>query len=336
MEQPAERLGILIANTGTPSEPTPEAVKDYLNQFLSNKRIAPMNKAVWWFILHAFILPKRSEASAAKYRKVWTDEGSPLSVYMSRLESKLNAAYREAGAPCTVKYAMSFGEPSIPDIVEEFYAEGISRLVILPLYPQAAYSQAKIVEDQVRETFKAMSWRPNVRYIYGYSDHPLYAKTIAQNILAAGFNPNSTDKLIYAFHSVPLTDIEHGDTYELTVGSSCLAISAALGIERTKWTIAYQCQFDKGREWLSPFTPNVLAREAELPEHRVFIVCPNFSIDCLETIYDIGCKYVPNYKSQLIMNGFQPTEESLIYVPCLNDSDAHVKLITEVVRRAIL
>ena len=336
MEQTAEPLGILIANTGTPSAPTPEAVRAYLEQFLSNKRIAPMNRVAWWFILHAFILPRRGEASAAKYRKIWTDEGSPLSVYMSRLEAKMNAVYRAADAPYVVKYAMSFGDPSVDDILEEFYAEGISRLVVLPLYPQAAYSQAKIVEDQVRAKLKAMSWRPFVRYIYGYSDHPLYAKTIAQNVLASGFNPDGTDKLIYAFHSVPLNDIEHGDTYELTVGSSCLAISDALGIERTKWTIAYQCQFDKGREWLSPFTPNVLDREAELPEHRVFIVCPNFSIDCLETLYDIGCKYGPGYKSQLIMNGIQPTDESLIYVPCLNDSDAHVRLLTEVVRRATL
>ena len=208
--------------------------------------------------------------------------------------------------------------------------------MILPLYPQSAFSTVKIVEDQVRAELKNLSWRPFIRYINGYSDHPLYARTIANSIRAAGFSPDSTDKLVYAFHSIPIADIEAGDTYELQVGTSCLAISNDLNIERRQWTIAYQCQFDKGREWLTPFTQIVLERESQLEKHRTFIVCPNFSVDCLETLYDIEYKYRPVFMNQLMKNGVEADDNSLIYIPCLNDTTAHVRLLMEVVRRATL
>ena len=336
MDANTSNIGVLLANTGSPTAPTAPAVREYLKEFLSNPRIVPVNPILWWIILRLFVLPKRGESSAEKYRAIWTDEGSPLLVNADNLAARLQELYRSQGLPITVKAAMSIGEPSIREAIAEFRAEGINRLVSIPLYPQSAFSTCKIAEDAIRATLKQMGWRPFIRYISGYSDNPLYVKAIASSVLAAGFKPGSTDKLVYSFHSVPLNDIERGDTYELQVGSSCLAISNELKIERRQWTIAYQCRVDSYHTWLSPFTQDVLAREARLEPHRVFIVCPNFSLDCLETLYDIEHMLKPGYLRQLSLNGFDADESSFIYVPCLNDSPQHVRLIADLVARTIM
>ncbi|MBR2790349.1 MAG: ferrochelatase, partial [Eggerthellaceae bacterium] len=208
MDANTSKIGVLLANTGSPAAPTAPAVREYLKEFLSNPRIVPINPILWWIILRLFVLPKRGEASAEKYRAIWTDEGSPLLVNADNLAAALQELYRSQGLPITVKAAMSIGEPSIREAIAEFRAEGINRLVSIPLYPQSAFSTCKIAEDAIRATLKQMGWRPFIRYISGYSDNPLYVKAIANAVLAAGFKPGSTDKLIYSFHSVPLNDIE--------------------------------------------------------------------------------------------------------------------------------
>ncbi len=333
--EPSDRIGILIANTGTPTAPTPEAVRSYLEGFLMHKRIVPMNRILWWGILHAFILPKRSDTTATKYRKIWTEEGSPMIVWHERLVEKLNAAFRETGEAYSVKLGMSFGSYPIADALRQFKEEGINRLIVLALYPQAAYSTVKVVEDEVRAAIKEMSWRPHVRYVNDYCTNPVYAKSIAASILNAGFEPNSADKIVFSFHSIPLADIHNGDTYELTSQSSCLAIADALGIDKRQWSIGYHSRFEDRRKWLGPFTPQVLEREVPMPAHRVFLVCPNFSVDCLETLYDVEYKIKPVYIKQLIQNNVGADADSFIYVPCLNDSDAHVNLIVDVIRHTV-
>ena len=336
MDATTANVGVLIANTGTPAEPTAEAVREYLKEYLSNPRIVPVNPIIWWVILRLFVLPKRGDASAAKYRKIWTDEGSPLLVNAEKLAAALNDLYRSQGLSVSVKVGMCVGEPSIAKALEEFKEEGVNRLISIPLYPQSAFCTTKVADDAVRATLKRLSWRPYMRYIAGYHDNPIYAKAIAAKILAAGFRPGTTDKLIYSFHSIPLTDIEHGDTYELQAGASCLAISGELKIERRQWTMGFQCRFDSAREWLSPFTQDVLAREAKTEPHRVFVVCPNFSLDCLETLYDMEHVLKPGYMRQLSLNGYDADENSFIYVPCLNDDPAHIRLIADLVAKTIL
>ena len=336
MEQQAERIGILIANTGSPDAPSQDAAREFLKQYLSNKRIAPKRNPFFWIQTRASIIPKRSETLAQQYRKIWMDEGSPMLVHTERLANALAAKYREEDLPYTVKFAMSFGSPSISDALEAFYEEGINRLVVLPLYPVSAFSTVKVVEDEVRAKFKAMSWRPYIRYINGYADHPVFARTIAASIKHAGFAPGSTDKLVYVFPSIPLSDIEAGDAYELSAGAACLAISNELLVERRQWTIAYGGVRYKEGEWLAPSLSTVLERESGLEAHRVFIACPNHPTDCLETLYEISAKAIPSYRSQLIMNGMQPATDCVTLVECLNDSDAHVRLLGEVVRRATL
>ncbi|MFR1639831.1 MAG: ferrochelatase [Eggerthellaceae bacterium] len=257
------RCGVLLVNTGTPSEPKPHAVRKYLARFLMDRRIAPMNRAGWWFVLHLFILPKRGRVSAEKYAKIWTDEGSPFTVAHERLRAGLADAFKREGVDAAVRCGMSYSDPSVLDCVRELKGAGCTRLIVLPLYPQSAYSTTGSVSDSVERALRKARWDVPCAFVDNYHDHTTYVRAIAASIKHAGFQVDSDDKVLFSFHSIPLSDIEAGDTYELQTSASSLQIASELGIDRNRWTIGYQCRFDKGREWLTPYTSDVLDRWAE-------------------------------------------------------------------------
>lgn len=326
------RCGVLLVNTGTPAEPKPRAVRKYLAKFLSDPRIVPMNRVGWWFILHLFILPKRGRASAEKYAKIWTDEGSPFTIAHQKLEVGLQAAFDEEGLDTLVRCGMSYSEPFVLDCIREFKAAGCTRLVVLPLYPQSALSTTASVSDSVKRALKKTRWNVPYDFIDNYHDDPTYVRAIAASLTHAGFDPESNDKVLFSYHSIPLIDIENGDTYELQTGASSLQIAGELGLDRNRWTIGYQCRFDKSREWLSPYTRDVLARWAEADVGRVFFICPNFAVDCLETIYDIDHELKPFYLDCIKKAGRTPEPDCFTYVPCLDRSRAHLKVLSDVLR----
>ena len=373
-----KRSGVLLVNTGTPTVPKPRAVRKYLAKFLMDKRIAPMNRAGWWFVLHLFILPKRGRASAEKYQKIWTDEGSPFTIAHQKLEAGLGAAFEDEGLDVAVRCAMSYSDPSVLDCVRELKGAGCTRLIVLPLYPQSAYSTTGSVSDSVERALKKARWDVPCDFVDNYHDDPTYIRAIAASIEHAGFKVDSDDKVLFSYHSIPLVDIEAGDTYELQTGATSLAVAGELGLDRRSWTISYQSRFDKGRTWLSPFTRPTLERLAQAaePGSRLFMVCPNFSVDCLETLYDVPYELEPLYRAviagQKVNADEEPgalentgkaaarcddahadladarrrqragddfrrgahrqrsDDEAFIYVPCLNRSKAHLKVLTAV------
>ena len=375
------KVGVIIANTGTPEAPTRKAVKKYLSQFLMDPRICPMPRPVWWTLLHTHILGKRSRASAEKYEKIWTEEGSPLIAITTSLESGLNEYYADRGLPVMVRAGMSYGKPQIKRVVKELKEAGCTELVVLPMYPQSAFSTTGSVSDGVEKAVRRARFKGDVCLIDGYGENATYVRAVAASIRNAGFSEESGDRLLFSFHSIPLKDIEAGDTYELQTGATSLAVAGELGLDRRSWTISYQSRFDKGRTWLSPFTRPTLVRLAQAaePGSRLFMVCPNFAVDCLETLYDIPFELEPLYRAALAGEAVnaeeepgalentgrraahcddhlaarqaaahagrdrtgepafrrgshrRPTpEESFIYVPCLNKSKAHLKVLTAV------
>lgn len=326
------KYGVLLVNTGTPAAPKPSEVRKFLSEFLMNKRIAPMNRAVWWLILHLFILPSRGRKSAEKYASIWTDEGSPLLIAQGKLVGGLQKSLKEAGFVYTkVEGAMSFGKPSIIQALKGLKKQGCEKLLVLPLYPQSAYSTTGVVHDGVKEALEKIDWDVDCHLIENYHDDPTYTRAIAASLRHAGFNADSPDKVLFSFHSIPLVDIEAGDTYELQCGASSLQIASELAIDRKQWTIGYQCRFDKNRQWLSPFTKEVLDRWAEAKVGRIFVVCPNFAVDCLETIYDVDYEMRRYYAQACREHGATPKREDFIYVPCLDKSKAHLKVLKDVV-----
>ncbi len=326
------RCGVLLVNTGTPSEPRPRAIRKYLAQFLMDPRIRPMNRICWWLCLHFFILPTRGHKNASKYESIWTDEGSPFILDHECLAEALDVQFRQEGFDTVVRCAMSYGEPSVLNVLEELRDRGCSRLLVLPMYPQSAYSQAYCVKDAVERARNEMQWDTPCDIIMGYSGNPTYIQAIAASLLNAGFQVNSNDRILFSLHSIPMADIEAGDTYELQVKSSCSRIADVLGLDSERWAIGYQSRFDKGRDWLTPFTRDILAQWAETDTGRVFFICPNFAVDCLETLYDVEQETEPYYFDCLEQHGWEVYDDSFIYVPCLDRTGAHLKVLSDILR----
>lgn len=325
--------GILIANTGTPSAPTPRAVKSYLSKFLMSPRIVPMNRIAWWFILHFAILPKRARASAERYERIWTPEGSPLAVAHARLERALQRRFDDEDLPYVVSTGLSFGSPSVVDGLRELREAGCGSVTVVPLFPQSAYSTTGIVVDEVSRARKKLRWSVPVDFVDNYAENATYVEAMAALIRHSGFDPASSDRLVFSYHSIPLTDVEAGDTYELQVGSSSLRIAGELGIDRDRWTIAYQSRFDRKRDWLAPSANDVLDRMAHTDVARLFVVCPGFAVDCLETLLDID-EEARAYYLDAVERTFDPVERAareFVYVPCLGATKAHVRVLHDVV-----
>lgn len=353
------KRGIVIANTGSPDAPTPEAVKTYLSEFLTDEHIMPMNPAVWKFILHSFILPRRSQKSAAKYALIWTEAGSPLTVTMGSLALKLEAALRSQGVDALVLSAGSYGSPSLAEALRTCIEAGCDEVIVVPLYPQSAYSTTSVVEDRAQAAWRELVARrereqatapsatpaaiPALSFIPPYYQNPLYTEALAKTIRAAGFGDEPDDRLLFAFHSIPLCDIKEGDTYHDQVVVTTHAVADLLGLNDDDWALGFQCRFDRSRSWLRQFVPEAIEElETARPIGRLFVVAPNFSIDCLETLYDIEIELRERYCGDTANNADNANNadkanhpRELIYIPCLNDSADQVALLCDEIATAL-
>ena len=312
------KIGVIIANTGSPSAPTPEAVRDYLREFLTDPRICPMRPIAWNFILNSFVLPKRSGVSAAKYAAIWRKGGSPLTDTMRALAASLDAS---CGTAFDVRCAMSYGEPSIPEALLSLRDAGCEELVVIPLYPQSAFSTTSVVRDKVEASLAEADWRPRIRFVDAYSDRDDYLDAIANSVKNTGFEEG--DRLLMAFHSIPMRDIARGDNYSLQACNTASEVASRLGLNDGQWVAGFQCRFDKSRKWLGPSTGEAIDSLGD-GYGRLFVVAPNFSVDCLETLWDIDFELRRRFEDA-------HSGTKLVYVPCLNDSQAHIDLLRAII-----
>ncbi len=335
-----QRCGILLTNTGSPDLPTPEAVSVYLREFLSDSRICPMNPRIWNMILKLFILPKRAPVSAEKYSRIWTDAGSPLVATTSKLTKKLDLELYDLTdgehlEPPYVVFAMSYGNPSIADVLFEMQEARCSDLVVVPMYPQSAFSTTLAATEKLEALLAKMDWQPHLHVIKDYWEHPSYIEAIASSLKDAGFCPDE-DRLLFVFHSIPMNDIQAGDTYAASTRSTADNVAKMLGIANDRWSIGYESRFDNARMWLDPFVEQAASdlhsksNSSDTPA-RLFVVAPNFSVDCLETHIDIE----EELAGFCVRAGIVSDEGDFIYVPCLNDSDAHVKMLSSIIRDSL-
>lgn len=326
------KKGVIIANTGSPDSPNVEAVKEYLAVFLADSRIRPMKSRMWDALLKHFILPKRSPYSASKYAEIWTDAGSPLSSSMQALACSLKETFASQSLDYTVRCGMSYGNPSISDALSHLHDAGCEEVCILPLYPQSAFSTTLVVKDKVHEALGSLDWNPALSFVNEYSSNPSYIQAIARSIEEAGFDATCDDRLVFAFHSIPMSDIRNGDEYGELSHASAQSIASELGLADQQWDIGFQCRFDKSRAWLGPSITQVIQKmlqDCHLKDGRLFVVAPNFAVDCLETLYDIDFELrskVANMRDDAF------STDSFVYVPCLNASQMHVELLYEVIR----
>lgn len=338
----AASVGVLLINTGSPAAPTEDAVRAYLETFLMDDRIRPLPAPVWRAILQHMVLPRRCPASAAKYASIWTDEGSPLIATSRALAALVENELRcggvsgDEGGPgggpsdgLPVRAAMTYGEPGIEEALEGLRATGCHRVVVLPLYPQSANSTTAAALDSVRRSLSLMSWDPRLSVVESYGDDAAYLDAITSSILSAGYDP-AADYLLLSFHAVPLSDVDAGDTYPAQARRSARAIAGRLGAAEGAWSVAYQSPFEDGRRWTGPNTARMVRELARYEPRRLVVACPGFSIDCLETLYDIDQVMREEYRAVRADGG-----DGLVYVPCLNDTPAHAAVLSRVVRRVL-
>ncbi len=318
-------VGILLINLGTPQAPTAQAVRPYLRQFLWDPRVIELSRPLWFLILHLFILTRRPKASARLYANIWTAEGSPLWVFSQRLAHRLEGAMREQiGTPLHVALGMTYGHPSIPAALAELKAKGCRRLLILPLYSHYSSTSTGASFDAVMK--ELMRWRlvPEVRTIHQYHDEPALIRALALSIRELWSQGGEPEKLVMSFHGIPERYFLNGDPYHCQCLKTGRLVAAELGLAADRYVVSFQSLFGR-EEWIKPYTSVTLAAMAQSGVRRVDVICPGFSVDCLETLDEIGREYRHLF---LAAGG-----EQYRFIPCLNDRREQVELLRDLALR---
>jgi len=318
------RAAVLMVNLGTPEAPTAKALRPYLKQFLSDRRVIEVPKPIWWFILHGFILPFRSPRSAEAYARVWTEHGSPLLVDSLGLAHKLEANFHKDLPRVKVMLAMSYGKPDIDSAVDRLRRENIQRLLVLPMYPQYSGTTTASVFDQVTDSLRRLRWLPEVRFVNNFHHDEKWQTAVAESIRRFRAKREKPDKLLFSFHGIPRKNLLAGDPYYCQCQASARNIAGRLELEDDEWMVTFQSRLGRA-EWLKPYTDKTLEELAHQGLKNLQVVCPGFSVDCLETLDEIALEG----RDEFIKAG----GESLEYIPCLNDSPEHVKALSALCRR---
>lgn len=312
-----KKIGVLLANLGSPTAPTTRAVRRFLKEFLWDKRVVNIPRPVWWLILNAFVLPFRPKKSARAYQAIWdTEKGSPLTFFTRQLTEKV--AQQLIAQDVTVDYVMRYGEPSIATQLRRFKAEGINDIVVLPLYPQySSTTTASIYDELIKEL---NSWRhlPSFRFISDYHQNEAYIAAIADSITQAWQAQSKNDLLIMSFHGLPEQLTKWGDPYFYQCQQTAKLIAEKLGLTENQWILVFQSRFGKA-QWLKPYCVDTLQALPTQGIKSVDVVCTGFAVDCLETLEEIA---IANKEIFIAAGG-----EHYRYIPALNDSDAHVNSI---------
>ncbi|HGF7196150.1 TPA: ferrochelatase [Vibrio cholerae] len=313
-----KKLGILLANLGTPQAPTPQAVKAFLSQFLHDQRVVDMSRWLWCPLLHGIILPTRSPKVAKLYQSIWMDEGSPLMVYSRRQRDKLAELSQRP-----VELGMTYGEPSLLDGIRKLQQQGVEQIVVLPLYPQYSATTTAAVFDGIAKALRQLPVVPELHFIRDYHDHPLYIQALAKSVRASWQLHGQGDLLLCSYHGIPKRYAQNGDIYPEHCKKTTELLAQALGLPQDKVMMTYQSQFGK-EEWLQPYTDKTMEALPSQGIKKLDVICPAFSVDCLETLEEIAEQ---NQEIFLHSGG-----EAFHYVPCLNDSQSHIELMAALVK----
>lgn len=280
----SSRVAVLFVNLGTPDAPEAGAVKTYLREFLSDRRVVEIPQIVWQPILRGIILNTRPKKSAHAYQQVWMDEGSPLAVHTRRIAEKMAGAWSNA---VTVDWAMRYGNPSVGSRLDALKAAGCERILIAPLYPQYCGATTASVMDAVGDWLGKTRWQPAIRTLPPYHDDPAYigalAVSVRSQLAETGFSPQ---RILAGFHGMPARTLELGDPYHCHCQKTARLLGEALG---RPIDISFQSRFGRAK-WLEPDTESVLRRLAGQGVRDVAVITPGFAADCLETLEEIGLR----------------------------------------------
>lgn len=320
----SEQTAVLLVNLGTPSAPTRSAVRRYLKEFLSDPRVVEIPRAIWWLILNGVILNIRPQKTAEKYASVWTPEGSPLQMHTAAQAKCLRGFFGEAKRLVTVDYAMRYGEPSIPTMLNRLKATGCTRILLLPLYPQYAASTTASVCDAAFAWMRTVRNQPELRCVRSFHDHPGYIGALAASVRKHwqhNGRPTAGYRLLMSFHGLPQYTREKGDPYHDECQTSARLLAQALALGNDEYLVCFQSRFGPS-EWLQPYTAPTLRALALQGIRRIDVMCPGFPADCLETLEEIAIEG----KDEFIRNGGREYH----YIPCLNENPDWIRALTDI------
>jgi len=311
------KVGVLLTNLGTPSRPVCPGLRDYLSEFLMDPRVIEIPTLFRTLLVKGIIINVRSHKSAATYREIWTEEGSPLMVNSVKLGEKVGALL---GDDFQVEVAMRYGKPSVTDKIRSLHQQGVHELVIIPMYPQYSGSTNGSTFDAVGAALSRQRWVPSLHFVSDYYQRDSYIKAIADSITTHWQEHGRKQKLIMSFH------ITRGDPYQAQCTQTAQRVADYLQLEEEAWLLVFQSRFG-AEEWLQPYCDKTLQALPAQGIKSVDIICPGFSADCLETLEEIEGENREYF--------MQAGGEAYSYIPCLNDSQAHAALMAEIVRDSI-
>ena len=319
----ADCIGVLVVNLGTPNAPTAPAVRRYLRQFLMDPRVIELPRILWWCLLNFIILPIRGFRSAANYRKVWTEAGSPLMQLSVALTAGIQRQLNAGQGKFSVQMAMSYGAPAIQTGLQALMAAGAKRLIVLPLYPQYSGSTTGSVFDGVTQALQGHRWVPDFRFISQYFERPDYIFALAESVRAHWAKQGRADLLLLSFHGIPKRYFSNGDLYHCHCYGTARRLREVLALSEDQMQVSFQSRVGR-EEWLRPYTDEVIKALPAKGVKTLDVLCPGFAVDCLETLEEIAGENAEYFR--------HAGGTSLRYIPALNDSDAHAQLLANLVR----
>ena len=328
MERPADhpampqpRIGVLLVNLGTPDAPEAGAVRRYLAEFLSDRRVVEIPPIAWQPILRGIILRTRPRKSAHAYRQVWTEHGSPLAAITRR---KAKALQSLLGDAAIVRHAMRYGRPAISTVLHEMIHAGCDRILLAPLYPQYCAATTATANDKAFDLLAAIRWQPAIRTLPPYHDDPLYIGALKANlerqIAALDFKP---ERLLLSFHGMPQRTLALGDPYHCHCRKTARLLAEQLSLPVD---LAFQSRFGRAK-WLEPATDVILSAYPGQGVKRIAVAAPGFSADCLETLEELGIR---GRDAFLAAGG-----SDFALLECLNDSSEGMTMLEGLVRREL-
>ena len=318
-----DKIGILVAQLGTPQAPTKEALRPYLKQFLSDPRVIEKNRILWWTILNLFILPFRPKRSAALYARIWKKEGSPLLLYTRALTEKLGERLKEQEENIETVFGMRYGSPSLESALDTLIEKGCSKILLLPLYPQYSATTSASTYDAVFPHLLKRRFVPTLRVAEPYYADKRYVQSLAQSInefyASAEIRP---ERLVLSYHGIPEEYVNKGDPYCCQCVETTAALLPLLDIPRNEVIHTFQSRF--GRDpWLQPYSDETIQMLGKKGVKNIAVVCPGFTCDCLETLDEMGNEAREEFQ--------EAGGETLQLIPCLNDARYWVDGLRDIV-----
>ncbi len=317
-------VGVLLVNLGTPDAPTPQAVKRYLAEFLSDKRVVEIPAIIWQPILRGIILNTRPRKSAHAYSQVWTEKGSPLAAITAEQAEALQA---RLGTSVKVGWGMRYGNPSIAQELTRLKEQGCDRILLAPLYPQYSSATTATVVDKTAEALGDMRWQPSLRVLPPYHDDPAYiaalARDLSRQLDGLSFEP---ELLLLSFHGMPQRTLELGDPYHCHCRKTARLLQALMDRPGLRFETTFQSRFGRAK-WLEPATDATLEAQAKGGTRRIAIAAPGFSADCLETLEELAIQG----REQFLEGG----GTHFAALSCLNAGDAGMDMLDAIVRREL-